>query len=223
MAKPTKTTTTDERQTVLHVGCGAPNAKKLQRDRAFPESEWREVRLDIDAGVEPDIVASMTDMAEVEGDAYDAIYSSHNIEHLYAHEVPVALREFSRVLKPDGFAVLTCPDVQSVAALVAEGKLEDAAYVSPAGPITPLDMMYGHRASMAKGNLYMAHRTGFTLKTLANALISNGFAQAIGSRVAPEFALWVIGFMSKQDEAEVEAHRAAMSTRPRGATPPAPS
>lgn len=146
-----------------------------------------------------------------------------NIEHLYAHEVPVALREFSRVLKPDGFAVLTCPDMQSAAALVAEGKLEDAAYVSPAGPITPLDMMYGHRASMAKGNLYMAHRTEFTLKTLAKALISNGFAQAIGSRVAPEFALWVIGFMSKQDEAEVEAHRPAMSTRPRGATPPAPS
>jgi len=68
----------------------------------------------------------------------DAVHSSHNIEHLYAHEVAVALEEFIRVLTPEGFLVLTCPDLQSVCALVAQDKLTDAAYTSPAGPIAPL-------------------------------------------------------------------------------------
>jgi hypothetical protein len=52
----------------------------------------------------------------------------------------VALQEFLRVPKPEGFAVITCPDLQSVCALVAEDKLTDAAYDSPAGPIAPLDI-----------------------------------------------------------------------------------
>ena len=36
----------------------------------------------------------------------DAILSSQNIEHLYPHEVALALKEFLRVLRPDGFAVI---------------------------------------------------------------------------------------------------------------------
>jgi predicted SAM-dependent methyltransferase len=37
----------------------------------------------------------------------DALYSSHNIEHVFAHEVVPTLKEFRRVLKPDGFVVIT--------------------------------------------------------------------------------------------------------------------
>ncbi len=58
----------------------------------------------------------MIDMAEVEAESVDAIFSSHNLEHLYPHEVPVALSEFMRVLRSDGFVVLTCPDLKAVAA-----------------------------------------------------------------------------------------------------------
>ena len=36
----------------------------------------------------------MTDMSMVDSAAVDAVWSSHNLEHLYAHEVPVALGEF---------------------------------------------------------------------------------------------------------------------------------
>ena len=77
-------------------------------------SQWQELRYDIDPKVDPDILGSMTDMSII-GDEYtDGIFSLHNIEHLYAHEVPVALREFYRVLKKDGYVVLTCPDLQAV-------------------------------------------------------------------------------------------------------------
>jgi hypothetical protein len=51
-----------------------------------------------------------------------------------------------------------------------QGLPEASAYTAPAGPIAPLDILYGHRASMARGNLFMAHRCGFTQKVLTGTL-----------------------------------------------------
>jgi hypothetical protein len=79
------------------------------------------------------------------------------------------------VLKPSGVAVITCPDLQTVCALVADNKLNDAAYNSAAGPITPLDILYGHSAAVAAGHHFMAHKTGFTEKSLTQALQTAGF------------------------------------------------
>ena len=91
--------------TFLHIGCGPK--RKNQTTKAFNSPEWIEQRLDIDQSVNPDIVGTMTEMSAVANESVDAIFSSHNIEHLYAHEVPVALAEFKRVLKPTGFLVIT--------------------------------------------------------------------------------------------------------------------
>lgn len=176
--------------TLLHVGCG--RLRKLDTTPGFNRPEWREIRLDIDPAVSPDIVGSLTDMTALPDRAVDAVFSSHNIEHLAAHDVPVALAEFRRVLRPDGFAVITCPDLQSVAALVAEGKLMEPIYVSPEGPVSAHDIIYGHGAAMAQGNLYMAHRSGFTLATLAQAVDRAGFAVHLGWRRADFFDLWIV-------------------------------
>lgn len=176
-------------KTFLHVGCGLK--RKDRTTAGF--TDWNELRFDIDETVQPDLVGTMTDMSSVSSEAIDAIFSSHNIEHLYPHEVPVALSEFLRVLKPDGFAVITCPDLKSVCALIAEDKLTDAAYTSPAGPIAPLDILYGLRSSMASGNLYMAHRCGFTKKVLTATLQASGFKSVASmSRGHPYFDLWAL-------------------------------
>ncbi len=173
---------------LLHVGCGAANPAKVPAE-VFAPGAWREVRLDIDPGVAPDIVASVTDMGIVPDASFDAVWSSHNLEHLAAHEVPVALAEFLRVLRPGGFALMTMPDLQQVAALIAEDRLEDTAYVSPAGPIAAVDMLYGFRAAIAAGNGFMGHRTGFTASTLERALRGAGFASVSVLRDG-RFALW---------------------------------
>jgi ubiquinone/menaquinone biosynthesis C-methylase UbiE len=147
----------------------------------------------------------MTDMSAVAFESVDAIYSSHNIEHLYPHEVPLAFAEFLRVLKPDGFFVVTCPDLKSVCALVAEDKLTEPAYTSPAGPISPLDILYGHRPSMARGNLYMAHRCGFTQQVLDGTLRTCGF-QAVATMArgrAPYFDLFALASKSARNEDEM--------------------
>jgi predicted SAM-dependent methyltransferase len=118
-------------KTVLNVGCGYPLRQKLHRH--FHGPEWREVRLDLDPAVQPDIVCSITDMSPVATASVDAVWSSHNLEHLQRHEVPLALAEFIRVLKPQGLLLLTLPDLRQVAQLVVEDRLEDEAYTSPSG------------------------------------------------------------------------------------------
>jgi len=189
--------------TVLHVGCGAPNPEKLPAP--FRGESWREIRFDIDPAVRPDVTGTMTDMSSFADGSVDAVYSSHNLEHLYVQEIPLALKEFIRVLKRSGFALITCPDLQSVATLVADDKLIEPAYTSPAGPIAPFDMIYGHRASLMKGNLHMAHRSGFTARLLAVTLREIGFAHVVVARDRPNFALWAIATKTIWPDAEAKA------------------
>jgi len=183
---------------LLHVGCGPKTLANIPV--RFDPTEWEEIRLDIDPSVKPDITGSTTNMSAVETASMDAVFSSHNIEHLYPHEVPLALAEFRRVLKPTGFLVVTCPDLQEVARLVAEGKLTETAYHSPAGPIAPIDILYGHRASMARGNLFMAHRCGFTMKALLGTLKAAGFRAIAGKRRTKAFDLWAVASAEALDK-----------------------
>lgn len=189
--------------TLLHVGCGTK--RKSETTTGFNTPQWHEIRLDIDAGVQPDVTGTMTDMTAVPAASADAIFSSHNIEHLYPHEVPLALAEFYRVLKEDGFAIITCPDLQSVCALVADDKLTDDAYLSPAGPVAPMDILYGHRPYLAMGNLYMAHRCGFTQRVLDATLRACGFQTVATLRRgrAPFFDLWALASKSACSEARI--------------------
>jgi predicted SAM-dependent methyltransferase len=190
-------------KTFLHVGCGPK--QKAQTTRGFNQQGWHEIRLDIDVSVKPDVVGTMTSMPAVQTGSVDAVFSSHNIEHLYPHEVPLALSDFLRVLNDDGFVVITCPDLLCVCRLVADDKLTEAAYNSPAGPIAPIDILYGHRTSMAAGNLYMAHRCGFTEKVLRATLQACGFtATATMSRDA-HFDLWALASKGPRSESELRA------------------
>jgi SAM-dependent methyltransferase len=183
---------------VLHVGSGAKSVHRLHQ--VFRDaSQWQEIRLDVDERVQPDIVCSTVDMRGVVPTASaDAVWSSHNVEHLYDHEVPLAFAEFLRVLRPDGYFLMRCPDLEAVAEAMLKDGLETVAYVSPAGPITPLDMLFGHRASVARGNEYMAHKTGFTDLRLGRLLLEAGFIAAYTKRM-PGFDLWAVAFAPQAD------------------------
>jgi Methyltransferase domain len=196
----------------LHVGCGTYAREKLPP--VFRDAGWREIRLDIDPDVQPDIVANLIDMRVVSDGAVDAVYSSHNIEHLYPHEVALALGEMQRVLKPTGFVFLKLPDLQEVARHVAEGNLTEPLYLSPMGPIAALDIMFGHRASLAAGNAFMAHRTGFTADTLGIALIKAGFAAAMVQRTPSAFCLTAVAFRNKPIREQMATAQARMLPDP---------
>jgi SAM-dependent methyltransferase len=175
---------------VLHVGCGPRNHAALHE--SFRGPEWHEVRLDIDPGVDPDVVASITDMSVVASASVDAVWSHHNIEHVFAHEVARVFDEFLRVLRPGGEVLLATPDLQGVAEAIAAGRLEEPLYRSEAGDITPLDVVYGFRGEIAEGREYMAHRTGFSMRTLHRKLSRAGFVDVQIARNR-YYALWAKG------------------------------
>lgn len=169
----------------LHVGCGPATLP----GGVFPPDQWAETRLDIDPDVAPDVVASIVSLPLADA-SYAAVYSSHNLEHLAPDDVPRALAEFYRVLMPHGFAMVSVPDMGLAAARIAEGRGEEAVYEAPCGPITALDMVFGH-AGMRRDNPWMAHRIGFTAASLRSAMEAAGFR--VADLDASNFALTVVG------------------------------
>jgi predicted SAM-dependent methyltransferase len=172
--------------TVLHAGCGSSAIV----DSAF--SSYEQVRLDIDQSVNPDILASITAMPMIEDQTYDAVYCHHCLEHLGPAEVPQALAEFHRVLKPNGLLMLAVPDLHAIAKALADDKIDQVIYVSEAGPVTALDMIYGHRASIMLGNRHMGHRSGFTPKYLEKKINEAGFGE-VKVRADSQLNLWGTG------------------------------
>ena len=187
-------------KTFLHVGCGPQNKSTCL---GFDNDNWKEIRFDIDKNVNPDIVGTLTDMKLVETGSVDAVYSSHNIEHIFPHEVPIALREFYRVLKEDGIVVIFCPDIQSACEAVVQDKLLEPLYESPMGPVTAFDILYGHRASTADGNVYMIHKGGFTYSLLNKAFYEAGFKARVGGRRPETFDLFLVAFKQKKSDEEI--------------------
>jgi SAM-dependent methyltransferase len=178
------------RKSVLNAGCGPATSSKLPS--VFAPDKWAEVRLDIDPRTQPDILSSFADMSCAVGDArFDALFCSHAIEHLYAHEVIPAFREFLRVIKPEGFALVTCPDLAAIARHLLTHGAEAIAYQSPAGPIRPIDMLFGHSQSIADGRISMAHNTGFTAQRLARTAQAAGFGE-VRIIEGGAFDLWAV-------------------------------
>ena len=194
---PRRQATSEAQRRVLHVGCGLNSVTRLHP--FFKLAQWSEVRLDIDHGTDPDIAGSIVDMRSfAEDESCDAIWASHVLEHLLRHDVGKALCEFRRVLVPSGFALIRTPDVESVAQFIVDGRIREVVYTSPAGPITPLDMLYGHSASIERGASAMRHGTAFTQDSMAQDLLDAGFAELRVTRT-DTFEVWAAAFMPEAD------------------------
>ena len=109
-------------------------------------------------------------------------------------------------MKDDGIVVITCPDLQSVCEAVVNDKLLEPFYESPAGQISPIDVLYGHRTLIAQGNEYMAHKGGFTYSALNASFFEAGFKARYGGRVQEggEYNLFLVAFKQKESEEEIK-------------------
>ncbi len=165
---------------VLNVG---GNSKEVPLPIHYVEFEH--VLLDIDPKGSPDIVCDARELETLEGNQFDAIYCSHNLEHYYRHDVPKVLAGFMHLLKEGGFAQIVVPDIAEVMRRTVENNLDidDTLYQSPAGPIMVLDVLYGYGAEIEQsGQDFYAHKTGFTQKSLLAALHKAGFLKTFCAR-----------------------------------------
>jgi hypothetical protein len=183
---------------VLNVGGGS---KTLAIPAHF--KQWQHVLLDINPAGGVDIALDARRLHELPPAAFDAVYCSHNLEHYYAHEVPLVLAGFAHVLKDEGFVEVRVPDLGSVmAATVKHGiDLEDALYTSPAGQISVRDVLYGCGTEIARGNEHYAHKTGFTARSLARLLGAAGFGHVYPLAELGVFEIHIAGFRRPPDEA----------------------
>jgi SAM-dependent methyltransferase len=173
---------------LLNLGCGP---RDIARVPAHFDS-WRQLRVDIEAEVEPDLIADATDLSAIADGTIDAVWSAHCIEHLYQHEVTKALSEIYRVLRDDGIACIVVPDLQTIASYMVADRLHEVVYQSPAGPITAHDILFGYGPAIARGHTHMAHRCGFTPTTMLHHLNEARFGQFVLRRRPPSLELAVV-------------------------------
>lgn len=146
---------------------------------------WDHQLLDIEPNPEVDVVCDARDMLGMPSGEYDAVYSSHNLEHFYRHDIPKVLAGFKHVMKDDGFVQIVVPNMQAVFKHLVDtdADIEDVMYDSPAGPIRAVDMIYGLESFIENsGNDFMCHKNGFTPKSMGKLLFAHGFEHVfIGS------------------------------------------
>lgn len=182
---------------VVNAGCGPVGSRKLP----VCFDGWRVLRVDVDPSAEPDLLSSITDLSALPTGSADAIWTSHCVEHLYVHEVGLALAEFYRVLNDTGFLCVIVPDLQAVASYVAADRLHETLYESPVGSITAHDILFGFGRAVAQGHTSMAHRCGFTPTTMLTHMGKVAFDEIIVRR-RPSLELAAVGRKQRADSTE---------------------
>jgi SAM-dependent methyltransferase len=191
---------------LINLGAGEKGAAWLPAMFA----DWREVRVDVDATMAPDILADMTDLSAIESGSADAVWVSHGIEHLYLFEVSKAIAEIYRILADDGFFCVIVPDLQILAEYIASDRLHEVVYQSPAGPVIAHDMIFGFGPHLAQGRSSMAHKCGFTPTLLLQKLQEAPFAEIVLQRRASQELAAVASKRAPAGDAERQALLAAL-------------
>lgn len=157
---------------------------------------WEIVRLDLDPTAQPDLLMDVRDISTLAPEQFDAVYSSHNLEHLYRHDLRAVIHGMWHVLNDGGFVDIIVPNVGKVLAeVVAQGlDLDSFLYQTPGGPICVRDVLWGYSKFCEysqRPELYL-HRNGFSKHTLGMLLMHSGFSSVVV--VGAEWDLRVIGF-----------------------------
>ena len=168
---------------VLNLGAGKDHKQYLPG--IFKHLE--QVTVDADEQVKPDVcddIRTLSKLAPSDGRVtYEfvtrevhGIFSSHTLEHLFAQDAYEALVFWNKeVLVPGGLLVLVLPDIRAAAEKIMMRRPLEPIYISPAGPIRALDILYAHPATTRDGNPYAMHRTGFCKEILEISLCESGY------------------------------------------------
>lgn len=140
---------------------------KLHIGGQEPHPDWK--ILDVESRPEVDYVANAQDLSQFENNSVDVIYASHVLEHFYYNlnnELIDTLKEWHRVLKPEGKLLISVPDLKTLCWI----------YLNP--NLLPIErhqlmrIMFGGQT-----NIYDVHKVGFDFEVLALYLEESGFQE----------------------------------------------
>lgn len=111
----------------------------------------------------------LQELKYIDDEVADEVHAYHVIEHFYRSEVPEVLKEWKRVLKPNGLIVLEQPDILKCAANFLTGMTRgDNTLIHNMG-------ILGFYGDGTPEEPYMGHKWGWFPETLANELVNAGF------------------------------------------------
>ena len=123
--------------------------------------------LDIEARPEVDFVGDAANLSQFVDESVHQIYASHVLEHFYYglnNELINTLKEWYRVLQPEGKLLISVPDLKTLCWLYLHPQLE------PLERYQLMRIMFGGQI-----NQYDVHKVGFDFETLALYLQEVGF------------------------------------------------
>lgn len=131
------------------------------------KSGWK--IFNIRPGKNVDFVGNCTDLSQFPDAAAECVYASHVIEHLgHRHELPAALAEIRRVLRPGGKFYVSVPDLEFLCGL----------FVRPNMPVDLkvriVTMIFGMQS-----NEHDYHKFAFSLDMMAMYLARAGFTKVM--------------------------------------------
>ena len=135
----------------LHLGCGKRN---------FGE-DW----VHIDGSDYEHIKHHDITKFDFEDNSVDLIYASHVFEYFDRDEAKEVLKEWKRVLNPEGILRLAVPDFEACSKLYNQGKYDLDTFAS---------MFYGKWK--VREDLIVYHKTIYDFKSLSKVLEENGFS-----------------------------------------------
>ena len=135
------------------------------------------------------------------GKSIQAIFLNHYLPCCYTHEVPALLNHCLTSLSDTGFLIITCPDFITIAHEILAHGLTHPSYSSAAGPIAPIDMIFGHRPTLAEGHTAMAHHSGYTQSSLVALLSEAGFKSVRALARPEQFELVAVATKAETNDA----------------------
>lgn len=129
-------------------------------------SDWK--IFDIENRPEVDFIGNASDLSQFEDNSLEAIYASHVLEHFYHGyngELILTLKEWYRVLKPQGKLYISVPDLKILCWLFLHPNF------FPMEKLHIMRIMFGGQT-----NEYDVHKVGFDFDILTLYLNEVGFS-----------------------------------------------
>jgi predicted SAM-dependent methyltransferase len=131
-----------------------------------PREGWK--ILNIQPGPHVDFVGNCTCLGQFDDNSVAEVYASHVYEHLgFQQELPAALKEVHRVLRPGGVFHIGVPDMEILSKLLLHPQL------TTQERFQVIKMMFGGQLDP-----YDFHRVGLTWEFLTGFLRAAGFQRA---------------------------------------------